>query len=231
MAVRAQGGPWRRPSRRRRDGRRSPAEPARRSFRACRAVSETPPSRRSACRFLALETADGVAGSAAPDRRSREPLRRHGRAGAAVQPQQELVCLTAAHVNCPRYLRGVAVEGEPAPQPATREPMSPAVIGSRPCPGRGARGVVGFLAVRGGFDLPAATPSPGHRRGRARAHRRARRAPDSTPIAAVTASPTSSQPSAPSPADGHARPTPDRRPRRLRPGRRLRRRRATATRS
>src|SRR5262245_48515935 len=41
--------------------------------------------------------------------------------------QQELVCLTSGHVNCPRYLRGAMAASEPArrsirPRPVLRRP-------------------------------------------------------------------------------------------------------------
>ena len=48
--------------------------------------------------------------------------------------QQELVCLTTGHINCPRYLRGAAVMTE-TPTPVVRQgrAMSPAMLGSPWC--------------------------------------------------------------------------------------------------
>ena len=59
--------------------------------------------------------------------------------------QQELVCLTSGHVNCPRYLRGSHAPTEPVvaartqvvtPAIAGSVVPSPAVAPSRPPPGR-----------------------------------------------------------------------------------------------
>ena len=55
---------------------------------------------------------------------------RDRRAGTAVPASSRtLVCLAAAHVNCPRYLRGMVLVDVP-PAPAPREPISPAIIGA-----------------------------------------------------------------------------------------------------
>jgi len=112
----------------------------------------------SICRFLALKTADGTLEPAVQlDTANRcvaigEPLAQSGR-------QQELLCLVAAHVNCPRYLRGILIEMTPAPPPA-REPVSRAVIGSALVLAAALATSFGFLAVRGGFNLALPTPSP-----------------------------------------------------------------------
>jgi hypothetical protein len=111
------------------------------------------------CRFLARETDDGaiVAAAARVDPAHRciaigEPIPQSSR-------QQELVCLAAAHVNCPRYLRGVLVAGTPPP-PTRREPVSTAVIGATLVLAAAVATSFGFLAVRGGFSMPVANPSP-----------------------------------------------------------------------
>jgi hypothetical protein len=113
----------------------------------------------SLCQFLALERADGSIVAALPvvDAANRcvaigEPIPQSGR-------QQELVCLTAGHANCPRFLRGVLLAGTPAPAPA-REPISAAVIGASIVLIAALAASFGFLAVRGGFDLPLRTPDP-----------------------------------------------------------------------
>jgi hypothetical protein len=79
--------------------------------------------------------------------------------------QQELVCLTSGHVNCPRYLRAAAV---------TRRPIRRRLPSMRPIPtasvGRATGlativltvavvGSVGFVLARGGLTLPRATPT------------------------------------------------------------------------
>jgi len=111
------------------------------------------------CQFLASEKPDGTVGPplAFVDPRNRcialtDPV-------AQSPQQQHLVCLTAAHVDCPRYLRGVLLAGTPPPRPR-REPISPAVIGATLVLLGAIAASFGFLAVRGSFDLAAANESP-----------------------------------------------------------------------
>lgn len=112
----------------------------------------------SICRFLAVESADGALGPASgvdPANRCTaigEPVPQSGR-------QQDLVCVAAAHVNCPRYLRGVLLAGSPPPPPR-RQPVSRAVIGATLVLLAALAASFGFLAVRGGFNLPLASGSP-----------------------------------------------------------------------
>jgi hypothetical protein len=80
--------------------------------------------------------------------------------------QQELVCLSTGHVNCPRYLRGAAAVSE-IPTPVIREgrAMSPAMLGSLVVLVLALSTSVGFVLARGGaLDIgPAAvvgSPSP-----------------------------------------------------------------------
>jgi hypothetical protein len=73
--------------------------------------------------------------------------------------QQELVCLTGGHVNCPRYLRGVILATTPPPKPA-RQPISAAVIVSALVLAAALAASFGFLIVRGGIDLPIASSGP-----------------------------------------------------------------------
>lgn len=73
--------------------------------------------------------------------------------------QQELVCLTGSHVNCPRFLRGTLI-GAPAPAPPAREPISPAVIGAALVLAAALAASFGFLVVRGGFDVALVSPDP-----------------------------------------------------------------------
>jgi hypothetical protein len=75
--------------------------------------------------------------------------------------QQELVCLTRAHSNCPRYLRGALVFGDPMTSPRIRKGPSIAVVGAALTLAVAASLSVGFLLVRGGFDLALASPSAG----------------------------------------------------------------------
>lgn len=124
-----------------------------------RSGAETDDDRpRSICPFLSLKLADGTLEPALRlDTANRcvaigEPLAQSGR-------QQELLCLAAAHVNCPRFLRGILLAGAPPPPPA-REPISRPVIGAALILAAALAASFGFLAVRGGFNLALPTPSP-----------------------------------------------------------------------
>jgi LysM repeat protein len=71
--------------------------------------------------------------------------------------QQELVCLTSGHVNCPRYLRGALGFGdEVARPPIRRSPSSPVILSAFALV-VASTASIGFLLVRGGLSLP--TPS------------------------------------------------------------------------
>jgi len=109
--------------------------------------------------------------------------------------QQELVCLTAGHVNCPRYLRGVLLAGMPPPK-ARRQRISPAVIGSAIVLAAALAASFGFLIVRGGFDLPVVNPAASQIAAASTASPVPSTGPTSAPVA--TASPTPSE--APSPS-------------------------------
>ncbi|MGZ9276110.1 MAG: LysM peptidoglycan-binding domain-containing protein [Candidatus Limnocylindrales bacterium] len=73
--------------------------------------------------------------------------------------QQELVCLTSGHVNCPRYLRGSAVTPEAArPVVRPRSSLSPAVIASLLVVIIAFSASVAFVVGRGGIALQAVVP-------------------------------------------------------------------------
>jgi LysM repeat protein len=74
--------------------------------------------------------------------------------------QQELVCLSSGHVNCPRYLRGAVVIAE-APEPPARRgrSLTPAVLGSLVVLVMAASASVAFVMARGGLELAAAVPT------------------------------------------------------------------------
>ena len=76
--------------------------------------------------------------------------------------QQELVCLTTGHVNCPRYLRGAAVMTE-TPTPVVREgrSMSPAMLGSLVVLVMALTASVAFVLARGGVMSIGPSASPG----------------------------------------------------------------------
>ena len=116
--------------------------------------------------------------------------------------QQRMACLTASHVSCPRYLSGVAgpTTAPRVPEDAvTTEPderVAAAAAAPFPTPGRGARtltpaviaatvflvasasAAIAFVALRGGIDLPIASP-------------RASEVALASPTTAATAEPTS----------------------------------------
>jgi len=76
--------------------------------------------------------------------------------------QQELVCLTAGHVNCPRYLRGAVAASEVA-TPAARagRAVTPAVLASIAVLALAFTASIAFIVSRGSLDLTAAvTPRP-----------------------------------------------------------------------
>jgi hypothetical protein len=78
--------------------------------------------------------------------------------------QQELVCLTTAHVNCPRYLRGAVATDEVAAAAQVRSTptITPAMFGALALLAAAFSASVVFTLARGGMDLPAAAaPSAG----------------------------------------------------------------------
>ena len=76
--------------------------------------------------------------------------------------QQELVCLTSGHSNCPRYLRGELVAAEPVARPAVQRGPSTPVIASALLLVAAAAASVGFLLVRGGLSIPTPSIAPGN---------------------------------------------------------------------
>ena len=88
--------------------------------------------------------------------------------------QQELVCLTSGHVNCPRYLRGALVAGEPLRRRAVarpvlrrssvpRPPVTKAMLAALLVLMASFSASVAFVVARGGIGLPVAAvdrPSP-----------------------------------------------------------------------
>jgi hypothetical protein len=76
--------------------------------------------------------------------------------------QQELVCLTSGHGNCPRYLRGELVATAPVVRAAGQRGPSTAVIASALLLVAASAASVGFLLVRGGLSIPTASIAPGN---------------------------------------------------------------------
>ena len=75
--------------------------------------------------------------------------------------QQQLVCLTEGHVNCPRYLRGALVSSHVASRRLPRLTASPPVIASVLVLILSAAASVGFLLANGGMALALPSSSPG----------------------------------------------------------------------
>jgi len=70
--------------------------------------------------------------------------------------QQELVCLTTAHVNCPRYLRGAVVTPDTSPPGVGGTPtITPAMFGALALLAAAFAFSIVFTFVRGGLDLAA----------------------------------------------------------------------------
>ena len=76
--------------------------------------------------------------------------------------QQELVCLTTGHVNCPRYLRGAAVMTEtPTAVVRERQQMSVPMLASLVVLVIAITASVGFVLARGGALSIGPGASPG----------------------------------------------------------------------
>ena len=75
--------------------------------------------------------------------------------------QQELVCLSSGHINCPRYLRGAAVAIE-TPRPVVRagRTLTTPVFASLIVLVMAVSASVAFALTRGGLVLEGAGPSP-----------------------------------------------------------------------
>ena len=108
--------------------------------------------------------------------------------------QQELVCLTTGHVNCPRYLRGAAVMTEtPKAVVRERQQMSVPMLASLVVLVIAITASVGFVLARGGALSIGPGASPG----------------GSQPLAVVSPSPASIGPSISPSLVAEATPTPD----------------------
>ena len=112
--------------------------------------------------------------------------------------QQELVCLTSGHVNCPRYLRGSRQTAEPLERVTSAQIVTPAIAGSVVVFAAAFLLSVAFVLANGGLILTAGlgAPSPS---GNVLAEQQAA-APTAAPTAAriVTAAPTPSATPTPS---------------------------------
>jgi LysM repeat protein len=74
--------------------------------------------------------------------------------------QQELVCLTSGHVNCPRYLRGSLGMGVPVEPASTSLTATPAIAGALAVLAVAFLVSLGFVVSNGGLVLKAAPAAP-----------------------------------------------------------------------
>ena len=74
--------------------------------------------------------------------------------------QQELVCLTSGHVNCPRYLRGSPGTNEPPVGVAAARALTPAIVASLAVFVAAFLVSVSFVVANGGLVLTAAVMTP-----------------------------------------------------------------------
>jgi hypothetical protein len=69
--------------------------------------------------------------------------------------QQELVCLTSGHAECPRYLRGAVVTHEQLTTPAEGRRVSRPIVAAVGFLVLSVAASLGFVFARGGLDLPS----------------------------------------------------------------------------
>jgi hypothetical protein len=109
------------------------------------------------CPYFRRETADGTLGRPVEMPDSINRCAAYGEAVPQSLRQQELVCLTTRHVDCPRYLQAAA-PGRKAP-PARR--VTRAVLAAIGILLATAAASFAFVLVRGGVSLPLAPPPGG----------------------------------------------------------------------
>ncbi len=113
------------------------------------------------CPFLRAVGSDGALGAPAdwPDVANRCAAM-HEAVPQSLR-QQELVCLTAGHVNCPRYLRGALVAAE-APVRGIRisAALTPAISVALVILVLSFGASIGFIVTNGGLTLPTASIRP-----------------------------------------------------------------------
>lgn len=165
------------------------------------------------CPFLCSVAEDGSAARpvGAPDAVNRCAALRD----AAPQSlrQQELVCLTSGHVQCPRYLRGAMVAAD-APRGARRPslgrgPLTPAIFVSVLVLIAAFSGSVAFVVARGGMSMSAAVldrPAPSPTLVAAGPRSEPTAVPTTVPTPKPSPSPAPTQVPSPTPT---ATPTPD----------------------
>ena len=115
------------------------------------------------CPFLRAVDADGSLGAAI---RWPDPVNRCVALGDPAPQslrQQEYACLASAHVNCPRFIRGVeAMTVTPTAPTGMGLPVTPAILAALVVLAASFALSIGFVVANGGMDLTAAaTPQAG----------------------------------------------------------------------
>jgi hypothetical protein len=116
------------------------------------------------CPFLRATTDDGKLGPPIEVPDGANTCSALGQSVPQSLRQQELVCLTSAHVNCPRHLRGTALGSDHLARIARPQAVTPAIAGSVVVVIVAFLLSIAFVVVNGGLTLTAAeatrTPSP-----------------------------------------------------------------------
>jgi hypothetical protein len=136
------------------------------------------------CPFLRSLDEAGVLGSPVdvPD-----PINRCAALRAAVPQslrQQELVCLTSGHLNCPRYLRGSLIAGNEPEKERPARPLTPATAAALLVFATAFLLSLAFVVTNGGLEIAAAAPDPSASAGALAG------GPSRTPGVAATAAPS-----------------------------------------
>jgi LysM repeat protein len=159
------------------------------------------------CPFFRRETADGALGRPVemPDLINR--CAAYGDAVPQSLRQQQLVCLTTRHVDCPRFVRAAGPTRR-APRAGRTRPIGRAVIAAIAILLVSAVASVGFVLARGGLNLPRAAAATGAVNAATGAVNAATGRPSPSAVAAVsTATPAATPSPAPTPSPTPA-PTP-----------------------
>jgi LysM repeat protein len=114
--------------------------------------------------------------------------------------QQELVCLTSGHINCPRYLRGAVVLSEPvAVSTRAGRAWSPAILASIAVLIMAFAASIAFVTVRGGLELAVAATARPSASGLAVASMPPSEQPGAVPSEVATSAPSPTPSPSPSP--------------------------------
>ena len=112
------------------------------------------------CPFLRSESEDGRLGLPIEYPHESNRCAAFGEPKPQSLRQQELVCLTAGHVSCPRYLRGSLVGRETVAVVPPRTGISRAIVAAAVVLVASAALSFAFVFSRGGLTLPGAGPEP-----------------------------------------------------------------------